>query len=169
MILEQLKGDIFDVGYSGNYQFMLIFGHLGGLGINIMNFSWQFFKNRHDEYENTEDPFVEFASPSQLNNGTWIHCIEAKQDLHRMDDATLENTFSHAFQWAIKNNITEIITNGIRDIRIGDYDDFSNWEENTKRTLNRIKFIREICSREEYDRLNISLISMNDSYLKTIL
>jgi hypothetical protein len=39
MILAQLKGDIFDVGYSGNYQLILVLGHIGGLGINIMNFS----------------------------------------------------------------------------------------------------------------------------------
>jgi len=157
MIEESRQGDIFEVGNSGNYQFILVFGHLG---LNAMNFSWQSLKETQHSFHNIDDPFYELNAPTMFQNGKWIQFI-AEHDNHGMKDTIFEEVLTDAFEWALEHELERIVTNGIKN---SDYsmDTLLNRESDDR----RVKLIQEICSRDNYSQLKITLISLDDAYLR---
>jgi len=54
MGIKSKQGDIFKVGASGDYQFILIFGHIG---FNIMGVTWKEFKNEKSKFTRDKQSF----------------------------------------------------------------------------------------------------------------
>ena len=156
MIEKSKQGDVFEVGSVGDYQFILVFGYIG---LNAMNCTWQKFKSRYSALQNIKNPFVELNDPIEVD-GKWFQFI-VEQENHGMSDSTLEKTLNSVFKWALKQQLYKIITNGIIDTNHST-DTTKNKQSNDR----RVKLIREICLRDEYKKLNITLISLNDAYLK---
>jgi hypothetical protein len=154
MEIKSIQGDIFKVGASGDYQFILIFGHIG---FNSMGGTWQEFKNENQSLQEINDPFVELNSPLEFTKYKWIQFV-AEEDNHGMSNPTLETTFNNAFEWMKEQKLHKIITNGIMDTNHS-----KDTDNNKTNNHDRVKFIKKTCSK--FEQLDITLISLNDVYL----
>jgi len=154
MGIKSKQGDIFKVGASGDYQFILIFGHIG---FNIMGVTWKEFKNKNQSLQEINNPFVELNIPREFTKSKWIQFV-AEEVNHGMSNSKLETTFNNAFEWMKEQNLHKIITNGIMDT-----DHSIDTDKNKTNNHDRVKFIKKTCSK--FEQLDITLISLNDVYL----
>ena len=115
--------------------------------------AWTRFRDKHPQLTGIDNPYNQLSTPTEFMDGRWIQFSESDEGLNGMDDAQLEKAFADAFSWAMENGIKKIITTGIRDIP------FDQPEEP------RVAFIKEVCSRDEYNQLEITLISRDTSYV----
>jgi hypothetical protein len=155
MLKKSFKGDIFKTGINGDYQFILIFG--SGIGINEMGITYRKFQSNNFILKDIKNPFESILTPIQIN-GRYFQFVPSQKN-YGISDTELEIILHNAFTWALKNNIYNIITNGIEDT------DSKGTLNRTVSIAKRICLIREICERSIYSKLEISLICLNDTYI----
>ena len=154
MTIKSIQGDMFEVGISGDYQFILIFGHMG---FNELGAHWNNFKDGNRNFKNIGNPFDTLRAPTKFDE-KWIQFIAAQEN-HGMEDSTLEQKFRETFEWMEVHGLKKIITNGIMDTNHS-----TNTIENQENDDTRVKFIETICS--QHPKLDITLISLNKVYLR---
>ncbi len=152
-----MKGDIFEVGVSGDYHLILIFGYRG---FNQMGASWMRFIDTFQQFQNIRDPF-ESDTILELN-GKLIQFVAAQEN-HGMNDETLQQEFINAFEYMNKKQLKSIITNGIMNTNHS-----TNTSENIQNNDSRVSFIKKICSKYS-SKFDITLISLNDVYVNNQL
>ena len=155
MVVKNLTGDLLRDGVEEAYDLLLMFGPPQN---SFWRHSWESFKARYPSLEKIETPFEELAEPFLLDDGKWIHCVQGNS----LDDAAFEAKLTAALDWAKEKGLSKIITNGSMPVKPP-----GNPPDHNSGIINeRVKFIRDICSRPEYKYLHIALISFTTSFTR---
>mgnify|MGYP001485738117 CR=1 FL=1 len=158
MPVQYGQGDIFRVGVDDNYDFIIVFGHVG---LNEMAVAWNAFRQRFRvRFGPIDDPFRVVRGPVEFKPGRWIQFFGEEQN-HGISDSLLRRTLESALAWASEKKLQTVITNGI-----------ANTDHGTNTALNRASddrraiFIESIVRDRQHEFASIMLISLNDAFVR---
>ncbi len=159
MPVKYAQGDIFEVGPKEEYEFLLVFGHIG---LGEMGHAWKEFKKRYANLKDVSDPFSHGGSPISYFERRWVQFVPEEQN-HGMSNEGLSQTINAAFGWAVEQGLRSVITNGIKDTDHG----LITKNNRTSDDL-RVRYLNELVSRYERNFDSIKLISLNDAFTRNI-
>jgi hypothetical protein len=154
-----IQGDIFTAALDAHYDAAVAFGHLG---LNEMAQAWRNAQRRVREWNDIGDPFEANANnPMEIEGNTRFWWFVPAEQNNGMSTEQLRVIFKTIFEWARKNNLTTVITNGIQDTDHG-------MLTNANRTSDdiRVRLISEIMTNYEREGFDVTLISLNDAYIR---
>ena len=150
------QGNIFEA--TERAQYAIVFGHIG---FNEMSYYWNNFRHCHRKLQLVRDPFKELeGNPFEWSSGKWLQFFSA-QDNHGMTESQVASALGAALEWASRNDITSVVTNGIANTDIG-----RNTASNRRSNVRRAAWLHDYASRLEQEyNITIQLISLNDIFV----
>ena len=160
---EYVRGDIYKVALDGHYDMAVVFGQ----GLNLMAHTWHDAQRRVSEWRRLKNPFGAHSNkPVEIEGNTRFWWFVPAERNNGMSTEQLLKTFKKIFEWAKKNNIKTVITNGISDIDHGH--DIYGYDINANRASDnkRVQLISDTVKDYEREGFAVTLISMSDMYIR---
>ncbi len=160
---EYIKGDIYTVALDGHYDMAVVFGQRS----NLMAHTWHDAQRRVGKWRRLKNPFGAHSNkPVEIESNTRFWWFVPAEQNFGMSTEQLLKTFKKIFEWAKKNNIKTIITNGISDTDHGH--DIYGYDINANRASDnrRVQLISDTMQAYEREGFAVTLISMNDAYVR---
>jgi hypothetical protein len=156
---EFRQGEIFKAAGTEKFGLAVVFGHIGD---NFMRAAWDEFSQEFQSLAAFDNPFAEYANvPHQYQQNCWVWFVPEDEN-HGITEEHLSEVLVQAMDWAQRNGIRKIITNGVKNIDHGHVT-----KENRASDYRRTRFLTNFFVEEERKRnLKITLISLNDVFLR---
>lgn len=163
------QGDIFQAMQTGEFGLSIVFGHIG---YNVMAITWRDFMASHPGFACSSDPFREKSNePRLFQAGCWVQFQPDFEELNKsrgLTDACLAHVLGEALQWAAKNGIKRVITNGVCNVDVDGATPLNeitqkNHESHDRRTTFLTNFV---ATKERALRIKVTLMSLNDVFIR---
>lgn len=155
------QGDVLATAKNEGFELALVFGHLG---YSLMDQKWREFSDGVDFWQDVVDPFAPgFAGrPHEYTTGRWVWFFKGGLS-QGMSDAEFKDSVEVVFEWATKQALRRVITNGINDIDHGRDTDL-NRASDDRRTDFLISILKNFEESDGFD--SVHLISLNDVFIR---
>jgi hypothetical protein len=152
------QGDIFSTADREDFELAIVFGHIG---FNQLSITWQQFSEHIPALVGERDPFKHMKSPVQYRPGRWMWFIPSELN-HGMSTTRLSEELGVALDWANRQGIKQIFTNGIADT-----DHVRDTQSNRMSDEKRAAALLALTTRYEIQMsLSITLMSLNNIFVR---